>query len=158
LLLDFSHFLPANGKSEPDRKFPPLLHAHLLGKKLGGFEVFWDAAGAEPLWAGQPKVKDGVSVLRYLDFVCARGTGPATAPAAGDASITDFRIRASVEPPTRLQASTEMNIRIRSGGERTLLFELSRYLKIDAVEADGRPGGLHPEPGDRRNPAAAQRE
>src|ERR1019366_5457854 len=66
----------------------------------------------------------------------------ATAPLAGDASITGFRIRASVEPPTRLQASTELNLRIRSGGERTLLFELSRYLKIDAVEADGRPGDL----------------
>jgi hypothetical protein len=32
-----------------------------------------------------------------------------------------------------------MNVRIRTGGERMLLFELSRYLKIDAVEADGRP-------------------
>ena len=138
LLLDFSHFLPANGKSEPDRKFPPLLHAHLLGKKLGGFEVFWDAAGAEPLWAGQPKVKDGVSYFDIWTSFAPAGR-PATAPAAGDASITDFRIQASVEPPTRLQASTEMNIRIRSGGERTLLFELSRYLKIDAVEADGAP-------------------
>jgi len=32
-----------------------------------------------------------------------------------------------------------VQIRIRTGGARTLLFELSRYLKIDAVEADGRP-------------------
>ena len=38
-----------------------------------------------------------------------------------------------------LRASTELKVRIRSGGERTLLFELSRYLKIEAVEADGRP-------------------
>jgi len=37
-----------------------------------------------------------------------------------------------------LRASTEVKVRIRSGGERTLLFELSRYLKIDAVAADGR--------------------
>jgi hypothetical protein len=35
-----------------------------------------------------------------------------------------------------------MNVRIRSGGERTLVFELSRYLKIDAVDADGRPVDL----------------
>ena len=32
-----------------------------------------------------------------------------------------------------------MDIRVRNGGQRTLLFELSRYLKIDSVEADGRP-------------------
>src|SRR5271156_5957630 len=36
LLLDFSHFLPVTGESkgasEPARKSPPLLHAHLLGR------------------------------------------------------------------------------------------------------------------------------
>jgi len=137
LLLDFSHFLPAPGGNEPERKFPPLLHAHLLGKKLGGFEVFWDAAGAEPLWAGQPRLKDGILFFDiWTSF--APGGSAATAPLANDASITGFRIRASVQPPTRLQASTEMKVRVRSGGERTLLFELSRYLKMDAVEADGR--------------------
>jgi hypothetical protein len=140
LLLDFSHFLPVPGGSEPDRKFPPLLHAHLLGRKLGGFEVFWDAANPEPLWAGQPRVKDGIQFFDiWTSFAPSASGGAAAAPLAGDAAITNFRIRASVEPPARLQASTEMNVRIRSGGERTLVFELSRYLKIDAVEADGRP-------------------
>src|SRR5258708_24937919 len=63
LLLDFSHFLPApsgnDNSKESDRKFPHLLRAHLLGKKLGAFEVLWDAGNAEPLWAGQPRLKDG---------------------------------------------------------------------------------------------------
>jgi hypothetical protein len=141
LLLDFSHFLPAPGGNEGGsglaRKFPPFLHAHLLGKELGGFEVFWDAASPEPLWAGQPRVKDGILFFDiWTSFAPGRA---AAAPVAGDASITDFRIRASVEPPTRLRAATEMKVRIRGGGERTLLFELSRYLKIDDVEADGRP-------------------
>jgi len=147
LLLDFSHFLPAEGLSkgrpplrEPDRKFPPLLHAHLLGKQLGGFEVFWDAAGAEPLWAGQPRMKDGIPFFDIWTSFAPTGTGGAGAasPVPG-VSITSFRIRASVQPPTMLRASTEVNVRIRSGGERTLLFELSRYLKMDAVEVDGRP-------------------
>ncbi|MGD0790624.1 MAG: M1 family aminopeptidase [Terriglobales bacterium] len=146
LLLDFSHFLPAAGGRgrpplhEPDRKFRPLLHAHLLGKKLGGFEVFWDAAGAEPLWAGQPRAKDGILFFDiWTSFAPSWSGSAAAAPLAGDASIAGFRIRASVEPPTRLQASTDVNVRIRRGGERTLLFELSRYLKVDAVEAAGRP-------------------
>jgi len=147
LLLDFSHFLPtpggSEGGSELARKFPPLLHAHLQGRKLGSFEVFWDAASPEPLWAGQPRTKDGIQFFDiWTSFAPSRSGGAAAAPLAGDASITDFRIRASVEPPTRLQASTEMNVRIRTGGERTLVFELSRYLKIDAVEADGRPVDL----------------
>ncbi|MGA2459089.1 MAG: M1 family aminopeptidase [Terriglobales bacterium] len=142
LLLDFSHFLPAPGgresRTELARKFPPLLHAHLLGKKLGGFEVFWDAAGTEPLWAGQPRVKDGISFFDVWTSFAPGGGSAAAVPPPGDVSITSFRIRASVQPPTMLRASTELKLRIRSGGERTLLFELSRYLKIDAVEADGR--------------------
>jgi hypothetical protein len=140
LLLDFSHFLPAPGGSDPDRRFPPLLHAHLLGKKLGGFEVIWDAAGAEPLWAGQPRVKDGVLFFDiWTSFAPIVVGGAPTASLAPDVSTPAFRIRATVQPPTRLLASTEVSVRIRNGGERTLLFELSRYLKIDAVEADGRP-------------------
>jgi len=144
LLLDFSHFLPAPGGSEPDRKFPPLLHAHLLGKKLGGFEVFWDARGAEPLWAGQPRVKDGTLFFdvwtSFAPVAAPGGSGRAAQDRRVDeVSITSFRIQASVEPPTMLRASTELNVRIRNGGERTLLFELSRYLKVEGVDSEGRP-------------------
>jgi hypothetical protein len=149
LLLDFSHFLPspilpspggnASG-SELARKFPPLLHAHLMGKKLGSFEVFWDPASAEPLWAGQPRSQDGILFFDIWTSFAPSGAGSAlSAPLANDTSIASFRIRASVEPPTMLRASTEVKVRIRAGGERTLLFELSRYLKVDAVEANGRP-------------------
>jgi hypothetical protein len=140
LLLDFSHFLPVPGGNEPERKFPPLLHAHLAGKKLGGFEVFWDAANSEQLWAGQPRVKDGTLFFdSWTSFAPAGAASPVKPIAVGDISITSFRIRATVQPPTRLQASTEVNVRIRNGGPRTLLFELSRFLKVDAVEADGHP-------------------
>ncbi len=136
LFVDFSHFLPALGGNDPNRKFPPLLHAHLLGKKLGDFEVVWDAANAESLWAGQPRAKDGN--LFFDIWTSFAPPGSAAAPPA-DASVATFRIRASVEPPTRLRASAEIKVRIRNGGERTLLFELSRYLKIGAIEADGQP-------------------
>jgi len=144
LLLDFSHFLPAAGESEPDRKFLPVLHAHLLGRKLGDFEVFWDAALAEPLWAGQPRTKDGASFFDIWTSFAPDGAGGTASSStssllANDVSIASFRIQAWVQPPTRLRAATEVNLRIRSGGERALLFELSRYLKVEAVEADGGP-------------------
>ena len=139
LLLDFSHFLPVPGGNDMNRTFPPLLHAHVLGQKLGGFEVFWDAAGTEPLWAGQPAAKDGILFFDvWTSFTpVAAGSAPASPPPA-DALITSFRIRASVEPPTMLRASTEVNIRVHNGKQRTLMFELSRYLKVGAVETDGR--------------------
>ena len=84
------------------------------------------------------------SLLRYLDFFCAqRGQHnyfhSSSSQLANDVSIAAFRIQAWVEPPTQLRAATEVEVRIHGGGERALLFELSRYLKVDAVEADGRP-------------------
>jgi Peptidase family M1 domain len=138
LLLDFSHFLTGPG-DDSNRKFPTLLHAHLLGKNLGSFEVLWDDAASEPLWAGQPRVKDDMLFFDVWTSFAPRGTGIGVAsPVSNDVSIAAFKIVAMVQPPTKLQASAEAEVRIRNGGERTLLFELSRYLKLDAVEADGR--------------------
>jgi hypothetical protein len=138
LLLDFSHFLPVTAGSDPERKFPPLLHAHLIGKKLGVFEVFWDADAGEPLSAGQTRIKDG---FQFFDTWTSFAPVAATVPPSqvGEASITSFHIQASVHPPTTLRASADMDVTIRGGGARTLLFELSRYLKVDTVDADGHP-------------------
>src|SRR5205814_1799449 len=60
------------------------------------------------------------------------------AAGGSDVNIDNFKIRATVQPPTMLRATAEMEIIVRKGGRRTLLFELSRYLKIDAVQVDGR--------------------
>jgi len=141
LLIDFSHFLPSKSSEDHERKLPPLLHAHLIGAKLGGFEVFWDAATSEPLWAGKPQGRDGVDFFDIWTSFAPPAPSGATpsAPRATEVSISSFRIRATVDPPTRLQASADLEIRVRNGGQRTLLFELSRYLKIDSVEDSGRP-------------------
>ena len=110
----------------------------LAGRKLGVFHVFWDASNAEPVWAGQAQAKDGNDYFDIWTSFAPKANEPA--PARGsDVSITGFRIQASVHPPTELQASTEMDMRVRNGGQRTLFLELSRYLKIDSVEANGRP-------------------
>ena len=148
LLLDFSHFLPVAGGSEPAKEFPRFLHAHLLGRKLGGFELYFDMAASEPLWAGQPRAKDNI---RYFDiwtsFIPGSSTPAKTADASAasaetstvEAAITDFKIRADVQPPTRLKATTDLKLRVRNGGQRTLIFELSRYLKIDSLLNSGKP-------------------
>ena len=139
LFVDFSHFLPASAPNGPERKFPRLLHAHLVGSKLGAFEVFWDEESAEPLWAGQGRAKDGMAFFDIWTSFAPASPASSAPPRGSDISITAFRIRASVLPPTQLQASTEVDVRVRNGGQRTLLFELSRYLKIDSLQADGRP-------------------
>jgi hypothetical protein len=142
LLLDFSQFLPAVDGSQPAADFPRLLHAHLLGRKMGGFEVYWDAAAAEPLSAGQSRLKDGATFFDMWTSFAPNPTlvaGKSPEAVAGDLAATAFRIRASIQPPTVLKATAVVGVHVRKGGERTLLFELSRYLKLDAVQEDGRP-------------------
>ena len=145
LLIDFSHFLPTipTAKTSEDRakRFPPLLHAHLIGKSLGAFDIFWDAAIAEPLWAGKPQVKDGIDFFDiWTAFVPPAPSGAsAPTPRNNEVSIASFKIQAWVSPPTQLKATADVDIRVRTGGQRTLIFELSRYLKIDSVEDAGHP-------------------
>lgn len=142
LLLDFSHFLPAPaGREPPQPDFPHLLHAHLLGEKLGAFEVYWDTAIPEPLWAGQPRRNGDVvffDIWTAFSPMSMRRENPPAAPAS-EISISAFRIRTTVQPPLRLKASAELDVRVRNGGQRTLVFELSRYLKVDRIEDNGRP-------------------
>jgi hypothetical protein len=139
LLVDFSHFLPATGGTEvaqPD--FPRLLHAHLIGQKLGPFEVYWDDDNSEPLWAGQARRNgDALFFDIWTSFTPTARNSDSPAAPAGDVGISTFKIRATVQPPVRLQASAELDVQIRKGGERTLLFELSRFLKVDHVENNG---------------------
>jgi len=138
LLVDFSHFLPSPSSSAQLQEFPSLLHLHLVGKKLGAFEVFWDTTIGEPLWVGQFRTKDNVGFFdTWTSFAPASAPVPASPLARSDITISGYRIQATVQPPTELQALTDVDIRVRKGGQRVVLFELSRYLKVSSVESNG---------------------
>jgi hypothetical protein len=141
LLLDFSRLLPSAGGSHQSREISPMLHAHLLGRKLGGFEVYYDAAASESLWAGQPRLRNGVPFFDiWTSFAPhAPATGKPPEPPVASAAITNFRIHATVQPPSVLKGVAELSIHIKNDGQRTLLFELSRFLRIDALLEEGHP-------------------
>src|SRR5450755_148152 len=110
LLLDFSHFLPAPAGSPAPQKFNSMLHVHLTGKRLGEFEVFWDAANPEPLWAGQSRIKDGTFFFDIWTSFVPSGSATPAATGANDATITSFEIKATIQPPLSLRATTNANI------------------------------------------------
>jgi len=142
LLLDFSHLLPVHGAAEPPQEFSGLFHAHLEGKTLGTFELFWDASAAEPLWAGQIRIREGVPFWDVWTSFRPSALDPpnkAAGPAPADVAIDSFWIRATVQPPSTLRASADLDVLVRRGGKRTVLFELSRYLKIESLLMDGQP-------------------
>ena len=54
-------------------------------------------------------------------------------------SIPRYRIRARVHPPTLLDVDANVEVSVEKGGERALGFELSRFLRLQTVEVDGKP-------------------
>jgi hypothetical protein len=153
LLLSFSQFLPVPGQTQnpgvprttatdDDR----MLHARLQGRKLGTFDLYFDSVAAEPVWAGQLRTVDGESYYDVWTSFSLGSAGRHTEAVNGisgeegkpDAiNISHYIIQAEVRPPTELSAEARLQMEVRQGGQRAVLFELSRFLHIKQVEADG---------------------
>ena len=152
LFMTFSHYLPAQGgatatdsPTSTDRD-DQLLHARLQSRKLGTFDLYFDSNAPEQISAGQLKTANDIS---YYDVWTSFSWRPAGKPTkeiggiteeggASDAiHISDCRIRAEIKPPTELKAEAWLQLEARRGGSRAILFELSRSLHIDRVEANG---------------------
>ena len=162
LLVSFSRFLPVAGQAAPP-DLPPaapaepdrMLHARVEGRNLGAFDLYYDSAAAEQVRAGQLKTVHGESYYDlWTSFSSKRGGS--SARDAGDAgldveedgeigslNISSYKIRAVVKPPTELDADSTLQIDVHQGGARALTFELSRFLDIQRVEADGQSGRIY---------------
>lgn len=160
LLASFSEMLPAAGAISPENASAAstdskdsMLHARLQGEKLGVFDLFVDSTAGEQVELGQARnAEDGTT---YYDVWASfstdnvarvqpqRGTKPEAAPAEVPARRLDpiavrrYAIDASVMPPKRLDAQAQLQLEVLHGGARTLIFELSRFLQVESVEADG---------------------
>lgn len=153
LLVSFSRFLPRVGQAEApslsgnavaagDR----LLHAHVQGRHLGVFDLSYDSTLAEQVRAGQLKTAQGENYYDVWASFSAK-TGDRTPGDAGSVlgeegttnaiGISSYKIRTEVKPPTELDAEATLQLDVHQGGRRALLFELSRFLEIKQVEADG---------------------
>jgi Peptidase family M1 domain len=156
LLMTFSKFLPAGGQPSEDSPTPAragstydrFLHARVQGLKLGTFDLCFDSDTDEQIWAGQLKTVEGVSYYDvWTSFSLAQKNGHADAVNAtvGEGGRPDaiaiprYKIRAGIKPPTQIDAEAILQLEVRQGGQRAVLFELSRALQIKQVEADGHP-------------------
>ena len=146
LLTTFSRYLPSTENAGQER-FPfedRMLHARIQGEHLGTFDVFFDTTASEQVSVGQLSFKDGVSYYdTWASFPMRSARDPKLATRLktlqAEATISDYRIRAHVTPPRELAADTVLALDIHVGGERTLLFELSRFLEVHSVQVDGQP-------------------
>ncbi|MGA8201512.1 MAG: hypothetical protein WB814_15705, partial [Candidatus Sulfotelmatobacter sp.] len=148
LLATFSEMLPTAGrqisKDSPSAgSADRLLHARLQGNTLGVFDVIYDSTAAEQVEAGQAKTKDGTV---YYDVwtsfsagIPARGrpavaqTLPTETESREDPiSLRSYIINAQVTPPKELDAEVNLNLEVLRDASQFLVFELSRFLKIQS--------------------------
>ena len=147
LLQPFSRALPAPGPgSHPadDGAGDRFLHARLQGAKLGLFDVIYDASAGEPVEVGQAR-KSADGVLFY-DVWTSFSPTPSSKmrnedprqEVSDDIHVSQVSIRTHVKPPKQIEAEATLEIETRRSGERTLMFELSRFIRVEAVERNGR--------------------
>ena len=154
LFMTFSKFLPVDGGAHGDTATPAtqenehdrFLHAHLQGLRLGAFDLYFDEDTPEQVWAGQLKTTEGISFYDvWTSFSSAEVNQNAEAvnETVGEGgkpdsiAISQYKIRADIKPPTQIDAEAHLQMEVRQGGQRAVLFELSRALQIKQVEADG---------------------
>ncbi len=151
LLITFSRKLPIKGgaiPSESENLATPgsaddqFLHARLQGTKLGIFDVFFDSMSSEQVQAGQARAAEDGNT--YYDVwtsfsPVAAGTAQAKDEKVREdwVSIRRYTITTEVKPPREIHARARLQLEVREGGSRVLLFELSRFLQIKSVKLDG---------------------
>ncbi|MFZ0951347.1 MAG: M1 family aminopeptidase [Candidatus Sulfotelmatobacter sp.] len=161
LLASFSAILPIAGESTPEDSPPThvsdpddhMFHARLQGDKLGVFDVYFDSTAGEQVEAGQSKTGEDGNV--YYDVwtsfsteaarrnSVARKEIPKALPAETESREDPVRVRsyvinAHVKPPKEVDGDVTLQLDVVRGGSRFLVFELSRFLQVQTVEADGR--------------------
>lgn len=117
------------------------LHLRLAGAKLGIFDVFFDTHAPEQISVAQTAVAtDGVYYDSWNSFpMRSAREAPEKQRPQPEFEASDYKLRTKLSPPSDLSAEAEVTLTPRISGERTIVFELSRNLKLANVSINGRP-------------------
>jgi Peptidase family M1 domain len=158
LLATLSEMLPVAGQNTDSvmaRAAAPedrMLHARLQGNKLGVFDISFDSTAEEQIEAGQSKRAENGNAYYdvWTSFTIANAARngvadkdiPDTLPAETGSRedpivVRSYVIDAHVNPPKELDAEVNLELDVKRGGSRFIVFELSRFLQVRSVEADG---------------------
>lgn len=133
------------------------LRARIFGGQFGVFDIFFDTlsqeqisvaqfthaaggAGFYNVWTSFPMRSRRVSAHSRTSTPAASTATPGTEEAQDRlVDISSYAIKTEIKPDNQLDCDAVVTMKVREGGDRVLLWELSRYLKVMRVEADGKP-------------------
>ena len=135
LFINLSKLLPSDSQSPPVKTRDSVLwHARVLGSKLGTFDLYYDTAGEEQISVGQNRTVEGIP---YFDIWTSFAPPNQPKTDLEDFDVDHYKIRATINLPTQLNAEAWLQLSAKTDCQRTLVFELSRFLQVKQVEADG---------------------
>ena len=118
------------------------LHLRVAGTQLGIFDVFLDTSAQEQISVAQASFngKDAYyDTWASFPMASARQAGAGSQTQRPRFDLADYRLRISVEPPTDLSAEAELSLVPHHSGQRSVILELSRYLRVSEVRLNGAP-------------------
>ena len=141
--------VPAVGEGAPagDR----FLHARIGGERYRVFDIYFDTLSPEQVVVGNASTLNEqiyydlwmsfpMRSLRKMPLSNTRFEGPNGPAWTRDVlTVNKYTITGKLDPPRDLAAEATLDVDVKQGGARLVLFELSRYLQLKQVEADGQP-------------------
>src|SRR5579864_4730543 len=119
------------------------LHLRMGGTTSGIVDVFFDSNRPEQISVAQASI---INNSAYYDMwtsfpmrssrELAGEEDPATRAVF---EMSDYKARVKVQPPSDLSADAEFTLTPQRSGQRTIILELSRYLKLSEVRVNGEP-------------------
>ncbi len=151
LCISFTSAPAAAAPGEPPPVPDQLLHARIAGNHYGVFDVFFDTRSPEQIVVGNASTHEDQTFydlwmsfpmrsLRKTPLSDARfggPSGPLWTPHV--LAINKYTINATLDPSRNLSADATLDIDVKQGGARIVLFELSRYLQVKQMEFEGKP-------------------
>src|SRR6476646_9362779 len=119
------------------------LHLRMGGTTAGIIDVFFDSNGSEQISVAQASVVNNVAYYDTWTSFPMRSIREASGeedPATrASFDVADYKLRVKVQPPTDLSADAEFTLTPKHTGQRTVILELSRYLRLTDVRVNGAP-------------------
>jgi hypothetical protein len=119
------------------------LHLRIGGTTAGIVDIFFDSNAAEQISVDQASVLNNVA---YFDTWTAfpmrsarEASGQEDPATRASFEVSDYKLHVNVQPPTDLSAEAEFTLTPQHSGQRTLILELSRYLRLSEVRVNGAP-------------------
>lgn len=141
--LDALRLLKAFTEDATLAKDDHFLHAR-LATRLGSLDVYDDTQEEDQFKVaclGRSATNLYFDVWMAFPGLAARRQGESRIiDPSGSASavpVEAFRIDTSLAPPEMLEATAELDVMVREGGQKLLTFQLSRWLQVSTVNVDG---------------------